>query len=182
MVDAKSSKKFQCLFCDYYTSRKGQMDRHNLTAKHIRLTHGLHLVDDLVPQHNYICDCGKQYNLRQSLWKHKQICDKLKSSESSGPEDVSDETELKILTNLVKDVIKQNQDLTNKIIDICKVIDVIVLDHIIIGGNKYFSFNESFETGGDISSFNINMENLISTKKVQNFGKDIIMRKRHNHL
>ena len=78
MVDAKSSKKFQCLFCDYYTSRKGQMDRHNLTAKHIRLTHGLHLVDDLVPQHNYICDCGKQYNLRQSLWKHKQICDKLK--------------------------------------------------------------------------------------------------------
>jgi hypothetical protein len=120
MVDAKSSKKFQCLFCDYYTSRKGQMDRHNLTAKHIRLTHGLHLVDDLVPQHNYICDCGKQYNLRQSLWKHKQICDKIKSSESSGPEDVSDETELKILTNLVKDVIKQNQDLTNKIIDICK--------------------------------------------------------------
>lgn len=71
---------------------------------------------------------------------------------------------------------------TLKIIDACKVIDVKVLDHIIIAENKYFSFNEVFETGGDISCFNINMKKMILAKKVQNLGKDIIMRKRHNHL
>lgn|GEM_PF-5220953 len=62
------------------------------------------------------------------------------------------------------------------------MIDVKVLDHIIIGGNKYFSFNESFETGRDISSLNVNMQNLISTKKVQNLGENIVMRKRHNNF
>lgn len=162
MVDAKSSKKFQCLFCDYYTSRKCQMDRHNLTAKHIKLTHGLHLVDDLVPQHNYICDCGKQYNLRQSLWKHKKICDQIKSSESSGPED---ESELKILTNLVKDVIKQNidvikqnQDLTNKIVDICKTGQPNNISHSNIHSNNktfnlQFFLNETCKDAMNISEF-----------------------------
>ena len=158
MVDAKSSKKFHCIFCDYYTSRKGQMDRHNLTAKHKRLTHGLHLVDVLVPDHNYICTCGKQYNRRQSLWKHKQICEQIKSSESSAPEDVSDETELKILTNLVKDVIKQNQDLTNKIIDICKIGQPNNISHSNIHSNNktfnlQFFLNETCKDAMNISEF-----------------------------
>ncbi len=72
--------------------------------------------------------------------------------------------------------------LTQKIIDTCKVIDVKVLDHIIIGGNRYFSFNETFETGGDISPFKTKMHKLILTEKIQNFTKNIIMRKSHNNL
>ncbi|MGI4776088.1 MAG: JAB domain-containing protein [Janthinobacterium lividum] len=42
--------------------------------------------------------------------------------------------------------------LTSKIMEACKSIDVRVVDHIIIGGMKYYSFNEVFKVGRDISS------------------------------
>jgi hypothetical protein len=84
------------------------------------MTTELQVDDVLAPQETFICGCGSEYKYRQGLWKHKKTCEITKIPKSPTPEDVSDETELKILTNLVKDVIKQNQDLTNKIIDICK--------------------------------------------------------------
>ena len=118
MGDKKSSEKFHCDFCYYKTSRKSQWDRHILTAKHKQETLGLQMDDILVPQHMFICICGSQYKCRQGLWKHKKKYCKIISSESSAPEEK--ECDLKALTNLVLDVVKQNQDLTNKIVDICK--------------------------------------------------------------
>ena len=121
MGDIKSSKKFHCFECDYNTMRKSQWDRHILTAKHTKTT----LVDEKVPQQIYYCICGHEYKCRQGLWKHKKICDFQKSPESTKYLN-DDSSEVKILTELIKDVVKQNQDvvkqnqeLTNKIIDIC---------------------------------------------------------------
>ena len=159
MVDAKSSKKFQCLFCDYYTSRKSQMTRHVLTAKHIKETNGLHLVDNLVPLDTHNCKCGKQYNCRQSLWKHKKNCEHLKSSESSASEyELNEKTEIQTLTKLVKDVIKQNQDLTNKIVDICKTGQTNNISHNNIHSNNktfnlHFFLNETCKDAMNISDF-----------------------------
>jgi hypothetical protein len=118
MGDIKSSEKFSCELCDYNTSRKSQWDRHILTAKHKKETFGLHLDYNLVPTHVFCCSCGNQYKCRQGLWKHKKKCGEKKSTESSAPQ--TEQSELKILTNLVLDVVKQNQELTNKIVDICK--------------------------------------------------------------
>ena len=117
MGDIKSSEKFHCDLCYYNTSRKSQWQRHILTAKHKKETSGLLLYDNLVPAHSFICICGNQYKCRQGLWKHKKKHCKINSSESSAEEQQSD---LKTLTNLVLDVVKQNQELTNKIVDICK--------------------------------------------------------------
>lgn len=114
IFSSKSSDFFHCKLCDYNTRRSSQWDRHITTAKHQKAT----LVDKKVPQQTYNCECGSQYIYRQSLWKHKQNCD---GKKSSAPEmENNDKSEVKILTELVKDVIKQNQDLTNKIVDICK--------------------------------------------------------------
>ena len=33
-LGSESSEKFHCIICDYYTSRKSQFVRHNLTDKH----------------------------------------------------------------------------------------------------------------------------------------------------
>jgi len=126
MEDKKSSKKFQCEYCDYKTSRKSQWERHSLTAKHKKETFELQSYDTLVQQHIFICECGNQYKARQGLWKHKKNCGQKKGSKSSAHEEP--QSDLKILTNLVLDVVKQNQELvnqnselTNKIVDICKV-------------------------------------------------------------
>ena len=68
----KSSKKFECLFCNYTTSRKSQYVRHLATVKHTfqqMATNG----NDLGPKSSapYICvNCNKHYKDRSGLWKH----------------------------------------------------------------------------------------------------------------
>jgi len=116
--DTESSEKFHCELCDYNTSRKSQWDRHVLTAKHQKETLELHFGDNLVQIPNFICSCGNQYKCRQGLWKHKKNCCGKNIAEISSPQ--TEQSELKMLTNLVLDVVKQNQELTNKIVDICK--------------------------------------------------------------
>lgn len=52
---------------------------------------------------------------------------------------------------------KQDINITMKIVEACRVVDTRVLDHIIIGGNNYYSFNETFNTKGDISSCDLSL-------------------------
>jgi hypothetical protein len=141
------------------------MDRHNLTGKHLKETNGLQMADDLVPHHNYNCDCGRQYKCRQSLWKHKKKCIIYVDPESSISEDELQETELQTLTKLVKDVIKQNidvikqnQDLTNKIVDICKTGQTNNISNSNIHSNNktfnlQFFLNETCKDAMNISDF-----------------------------
>lgn len=161
MEDKKSSKKFNCFNCDYYTSRKSQWKRHILTSKHVKTTLELHLDDKIVPLQLYKCVCGVEYKCRQGLWKHKKTCEvKIGSNGTNNKE----ETELKILTNLVKDVIKQNidvikqnQDLTNKIVDICKGGTNTISHNNVHSNNKtfnlHFFLNETCKDAMNISDF-----------------------------
>jgi len=69
----KSSEKFICEKCDYYTVRKSQYDRHLLTAKHAKTTNN----NGKVPKgsNTYSCDnCNKCFNDRAGLWRHKKKC------------------------------------------------------------------------------------------------------------
>jgi hypothetical protein len=170
MEDTKSSKKFQCLNCDYYTSRKSQMVRHLTTLKHLKATTELHLEDNKVPPEQFKCKCGNEYKSRQGLWKHKKTCELKKVPESSNniathkEDDEKEKTELMILTELVKDVIKQNvdvikhnQDLTNKIVDICKVGGNTISHNNVHSNNKTFNLqfflNETCKDAMNISDF-----------------------------
>jgi hypothetical protein len=118
---------YDCKTCYYKTQCRRDFDRHLATEKHNRITKEKK-TDDAIKNKNYVCGCGNVYKFRQGLWKHKKICFGLNPQETSqsilGQDDA--EEKLKTLTNLVievvkqnQDVIKQNQDLTNKIIDIC---------------------------------------------------------------
>jgi hypothetical protein len=74
----KSSKKvpiiYSCEACDYNTSRKSQWSRHILTAKHLKLTNAASGLTKKVPC-KFICEkCKKDFNHRQSLFRHKKIC------------------------------------------------------------------------------------------------------------
>jgi hypothetical protein len=86
-IKQKSSKKvaqfFSCKSCDYTTSRKGNIDKHYLSAKHQRMTEdyngGQKVAKSSKSSNNsnilFICCCGKEYKHRQGLWKHKTICE-----------------------------------------------------------------------------------------------------------
>jgi len=71
------------------------------------------------------CDCGSTYKYRQGLWKHKKIC--ITQISPKKPSSEEKNSEIKLLTSLVLDIVKQNSELTqhnseltNKIVDICK--------------------------------------------------------------
>jgi len=81
MVDKKTpknSKKFICETCDFKCSNKQDYTRHLSTRKHKMLTDVDINVDNLVPKSAkaFTCDCGNEYKYRQSLSRHKQICQK----------------------------------------------------------------------------------------------------------
>jgi hypothetical protein len=117
----KKPKKYLCEICDFVSCNKKDYDKHLLTLKHKKRTNGGQTDDVFTPHHIFNCECGKEYKHRQGLWKHKKICDSIKNSENDTPISSSEkQNEIKMLTELVKDVVKQNQDLTNKLVDICK--------------------------------------------------------------
>jgi hypothetical protein len=114
----KSSEKFHCVLCDYFTCKKSQYIRHLSTLKHINNDNDDKNDDILGPKvpKSFFCECGKNYKFRQGLHIHRKSCKVI----NNYCEIKTNENEIKILTNLVLDVVKQNQELTNKIADICK--------------------------------------------------------------
>jgi hypothetical protein len=114
-----SAFKFYCNCCDYGTSKKSSFNDHNLSAKHQKNIIGNVLetnVNEIMPKFcsiTYSCEkCQKEFKNRSGLWKHNKKCTNTETFEK--------QNEIKMLTELVKDVVKQNQDLTNKLVDICK--------------------------------------------------------------
>ena len=69
----KSSVQLFCDKCDYITCRKSQFDRHLLTTKHKTLTNTYSL-ELKSSRQEYVCECGKIYKYRQSLFTHKKKC------------------------------------------------------------------------------------------------------------
>jgi len=115
----KKPLNFFCEKCNFKSCNKKDYNRHLMTRKHKKDTKGDendYFWDPENPK-PFICECGNQYKLRQGLWKHKKTCMNKSISSSSG---IDNETDIKMLTNLVLEVVKQNNDLTTKIVDLCK--------------------------------------------------------------
>jgi hypothetical protein len=151
-LSQKIPKKFSCKLCDYYTSSKKDIHKHFLTLKHQKHAfgnNGNNLEMEKSPLH--VCDCNKHFMTYSGLWKHKQKsnCHNLNDYNT-----VNSNTEVEILTNMVLEVVKQNQELINKnneaqkqnqelqkqFIELCK----IGTNHTLINNNsnnKTFNLN-----------------------------------------
>jgi len=142
----KLAKFFCCNFCDYKCCKSSDYNKHILTLKHKKETNGLQMDDKNSPLDKYICECGNEYKYRQGLWKHKNNCRRVLSPKMS-PLQASN-SDFKILTNLVLDVVKQNKELTqqnsvltNKIVDICKIGNTNICNNNVNSNNKTFNLN-----------------------------------------
>jgi hypothetical protein len=128
------SNYYYCEKCHYKCSKNSEWIKHELTQKHFRLTNTN--IDEQKNLH-FICECGKKYKHMSSLCKHKKLCKNINNNVMNNS-DINDKI---MLTNLVLEIIKnnnelqkqnqdfkeiiieqtkQNQELTNKIVDICK--------------------------------------------------------------
>ena len=100
---AKTSTIYECKICDYNTSRKSNFEKHNNTKKHADLQMAdicYQKVAGVAPDHlseDLLCNCGKIFQHRQSLFKHRKKC-------SYKNEDLSK-------NDLIKQLMIQNQQL-----------------------------------------------------------------------
>jgi hypothetical protein len=163
ILSPKIDKKYNCNICHYNTSSKKDYEKHNLTSKHKKNEHGSILeVMEVKKIPNFVCECSKKFITHSGLWKHKQRCNTdFQIEEFKNNYSGEDEREVKTLTNLVLEVVKQNQevvkqnqelinqnnetqkynqDLTNKIIELSK--NCITNTNITNSNNN--SHNKSF--------------------------------------
>jgi hypothetical protein len=111
----KSSKKFICEKCDYNTSRKSQYDRHVLTPKHQNVTNVTNNVTKKVPI-LHECDCGKNYNSRVGLWRHKKTCNVSKSNTKESNVIVSDSVSMSVSEKELLYKMVESNEVKNEII------------------------------------------------------------------
>ena len=178
----KISQIFHCICCDYFTCKKTDYEKHLITLKHKISDNDDKNSDNFSPKvaKNHICDCGKSYKHRQGLSYHKKKC--FIYNEEVSKEKItiksSSESEIKILTNLVLDVVKQNQELTNKIVDICKTgLNTTQTNNIsnsnINSNNKTFNLqfflNETCKNAMNITDFINSLQLQLSD--LENVGK-----------
>ena len=131
----KNAEIFYCEKCDFKCSKLSDWNRHLMRRKHIDDKNDNKNDNKKTPTNiasNYVCECGKVYQFQSGLSRHKKTPNCQKTPNQDGDEfdldlDKIGDSEIKILTNLVLEVVKQNneahkhnQELTNKIVEICK--------------------------------------------------------------
>ena len=77
-MNEKMQEKYCCKLCDFNTSNKFNYEKHLLTAKHRNTTKYIKnttIVQDTVHfSDQHLCQCGKLYRHRASLYNHRKKC------------------------------------------------------------------------------------------------------------
>ena len=131
---------YMCINCQYKTANKKDYNKHLLTLKHIRLTEA----NDFLPKNPLTCECGKMYKHKSSLCKHRVKChvfqtnnlnsmdtepsdnaanvsiidsDKLKHTTTNNYQRNENTNEPLNQTELIVELLKQNQEFKNLILE-----------------------------------------------------------------
>ena len=127
-IGGDSAAKFYCESCDYSTCRKCHYDDHLISLKHVRRNNQATFSNTKIGVFKKYCceNCGKEYAERTGLWRHKKKCNISEYDSNFSEEHKTNNNMITGLTEqmvieLIKqnsEILKQNQDLSNKIIEI----------------------------------------------------------------
>ena len=116
-ISQNKSYKYICIKCNYKTDNKTDFNKHILTLKHNNTTK---YNENIAKNANkFICNCGKMYPFRSSLYNHKKKCTFIeKKEEETGlivknDEKSENNEELK---KLVCKLITENNEIRNTIL------------------------------------------------------------------
>jgi hypothetical protein len=178
-----------CHNCHFKCSKYSEWDRHILTRKHEILTNptnpnkSLQLKTPKVSQ-IYQCPCGKTYKHRSTLSHHKKDCtDKIIQIEESTPSP----DDIQLPTNMIIELIKQNQEFKQLVMDQNKQLLEVMKDckpsnnnnnnnnNVINSNNKTFNLqvflNETCKDAMNMKDFIQSLQlNLTDLEKVGELG------------
>jgi hypothetical protein len=177
----KNVPNFSCEFCDYKCSKKQYLSQHNNTQKH-KIAFGNAVANsgnNTEITNKLLCTCGKQYEDRSGLWKHKKTCtfinDNICASENitiKTPQDNPMEIIVSLIKqnqdfkNLIMEQNKQNFELQKQLIDISKDHSQNITNNNFTNNSHNKTFNLQFflnETCKDA----MNMSDFIDSLKLQ---------------
>ena len=188
----KIPNKFYCENCNFNTCRKSHYDKHLLTQKHKYLQNN----DAVATKKKYVCDCGKEYNYRQSLYNHRKTCKGEKKENIIIQSENKDE-----MKELVFKLISENQELKNTVLQenkelrkqISELIPKVGNNNNTINSNNKQKFNinvflnekckDALSMDEFIDKIEVSMKNLLTTKeKGQVYGISNIIMENMNKL
>jgi hypothetical protein len=130
-INEKNNNLLFCANCDYKCDTEWLWERHIKTQKHKNIDKSY---EEKVKKN--ICNCGKEYATRQSLFNHKKKCSY--NVQPTGANDTLNEKEV-IMT-----LLNQNNQLQNQIIEMCKERNNTTINNTIgniNSHNKTFNLN-----------------------------------------
>ena len=131
-LSPKIAKYFNCEICDYQCSKQSDWKKHTLTHKHINRTNLNYLEqkNSTNSQKIFVCECGKEYSARNSLWYHKKKCsivqeEEILNTNTTQPTynntDVDKELLIKMFLknqDVMEGILLKNQDFMEKMMEI----------------------------------------------------------------
>ena len=167
--------QYTCRICDFKCTKKTKFDQHILTKKHnLRLEQHYRLLQDYQEGETvkFVCECGKEYKHKQSLYNHKRKCNN--NQKNDVIQDLIDQN--KDLMNQNKELINQNKEIVETIKNQEKTIDQLspTITNITNNTNIIVMLNDKFKDAINLDDFlktlTISLEdlNLIKDKGVVN--------------
>ena len=163
---------FCCKICDYNTISRKDFNKHLLTRKH-KIIQDNTEKSQKIPNKKYSCECGKYYKYHSGLYNHKKTCNleqnvNLTINENNYneenkliiiPNNELKDTQINKLTEMVKDLLKQNTELVQTIKEMTPKVGNTTINNTT---NNNFNLNVFLnETCKDA----INMSDFIKTIK-----------------
>jgi len=117
----ENAEKFLCENCDFKCSKKSNYAKHLMTLKHKNANNA----NEKMPENAELksaCSCGKIFKHMSSLSRHKVKCltkNNLYIANIEEP-DENEMTDIKTLTTLVIDLMKNNEQLQKQMLEVCK--------------------------------------------------------------
>ena len=182
----KNDIKYNCLKCNYITSKKTDYNRHLITAKHIKNTNG-NVLETLWTENNeknennknintFSCKkCNKEFLSRSGLWKHNNNC-KVELVKASSD---NSNNQLPISNDVIMKLLNDNQELKNIIVQQQNQISELIPkvgnnnNNNTINNNQKFNINvflneqckDAINLSDFIKSLHVTLEQLDFTNK-----------------
>ena len=138
--------KFSCEYCEYITNNKKDFSKHLSTSKHKNETNETKSETknpQKSPDHN--CLCGKNFNSRTSLWRHRKTCDFENNNNQEliiNPEDISN------FTQIIMEVMKSNNELQKQMVELVKTNTGTIM-------NSHNTITNNTNTNSNNKTFNL---------------------------
>jgi hypothetical protein len=158
----KNANKNYCKVCDFKCFKQSNFETHLLTTKHqknVNDNENGKNDNEKMPKNaliKYSCSCGKTYKHSSGLSRHKIAanCISIQNQENLN---IEDESEFKVLTNLVLEVVKQNKELINQNNEVVKQNKELTNKIVELSKNEIYNTTITNSTNNSHNkSFNLN--------------------------